>query len=101
MRKKSMESYIIYWRKDRVKQILNNGDKGPLSVIYGGPHQSQPALGRVGVGDRVYPITVISGTMYLLGRMTINEIVDAEEYLKGTLKLVNPDFFGICTGTNI
>ena len=87
-----MESYIIFWKKDKIKQILGNGDKGPLSVLYGGPHQSQPAFGKVGVGDRVYPITVIDGTLYLLGRMTINTIVDAEEYLRDTLKVVNPDF---------
>ena len=87
-----MESYLIFWKKDKIKQILRNGDKGPLSVLYGGPHQSQPAFGKVGVGDRVYPITVIDGTMYLLGRMTIHEVVDAEEYLHNVLRISNPDY---------
>ena len=86
-----MESYIVFWKKDKIKQILKNGDKGPLSVLYGGPHQSQPPFGKVGIGDKVYPITVINGTRFLLGRMTINEVVDAEEYLRNVLKIANPD----------
>jgi len=87
-----METYIIFWKKDKINQILKNGDKGPLSVLYGGPHQSQPAFGKVGVGDRVYPITVINGILYVLGRMTIESIMDAEEYLHDTLKIDNPDY---------
>ena len=86
------ESYIIYWKKEKINRILSNGDKGPLSVLYGGPHQSQPAFGKVGVGDKIYPITVIEGKLYLIGRMTIDSIVNAEEYLLDTLRISNPDY---------
>ena len=83
---------MVFWKKDKIKQILKNGDKGPLSVLYGGSHQSQPAFGKVGIGDRVYPITVIDGIHYVIGRMTIGSIVDAREHLRDTLKLDNPDY---------
>ena len=86
-----MESYIIFWKKEKINRILENGDKGPLSVLYGGPHQSQPALGKVSAGDRVYPFTIIDGKLYIIGRMTIDKIVDAEKYLRETLKIKNPD----------
>jgi hypothetical protein len=29
-------SYLIFWKKDKIDRILANGDSGPLSVIYGG-----------------------------------------------------------------
>ena len=86
-----MESYIIFWKKEKINRIIGNGDKGPLTVLYGGPHQSQPAFGRVSAGDKVYPITVIDGKLYLIGRMTIDSIVDAEGYLSSVLKIINPD----------
>ena len=87
-----MESYIIFWKKEKIKRILANGDNGPLSVLYSGPHQSQPVFGKVGAGDRVYPITVIEGKLYLLGRMTIDAIIDADEYLLDKLGVTNPDY---------
>ena len=87
-----MESYIVYWKKEKINRILCNGDNGPLTILYGGPHQSQPAFGKVGVGDKVYPITVIKGTLYLIGRMTIDTIANAEEYILETLGITNPDY---------
>jgi hypothetical protein len=73
-------SYIIFWTKERIENYIKNGDKGPLSVIFGGPHQSQPPLGRINIGDRVFPITVIDGKMYILGRMEIEKIITEEAY---------------------
>ena len=87
-----MEAYIIFWKKDKIKRILANGDAGPLSVLYGGPHQSQPAFGKVSAGSCVYPFTVMDGVLYLIARMTISEIVDADDYLANTLKIANPEY---------
>jgi len=39
----------------------------------------------------VYPITIIDGILYILGRVTIEKIVNADEYCYDTLKIVNPD----------
>jgi len=74
-----MDGYITTWARDWIREILNNGDEGPLSVIYAGPHQSLPALGKVGVGDTIYPATLIAGQLHVLARMTVAEILDAEE----------------------
>ena len=87
----TMESYIIFWKREKINRILRNGDMGPLSVLYGGPHQSQPPLGKVGVGDRVFVINVTGGVLYLFGRMSIDAIVDAGTYLRDTLGTVNPE----------
>jgi hypothetical protein len=83
-----MESYVIYWPATWVKTILKNGDGGPLTVIYGGEHISQPALGKVGVGDIIYPVTVADGQLYVMARMTVSAIVDADEYTEKTLGLI-------------
>jgi hypothetical protein len=88
---RTVESYIIFWKKDKINRILANGDTGPLSVLYGGEHQSQPTFGKVGVGDTVFPFTIIDGTMYLLGRMVIDEIADADRYIAEVLKIRNPE----------
>lgn len=80
-----MASYIIFWSKDRIENYIKNGDKGPLSVIFGGPHQSQPSLGKIKIGDIIFPITVINGKMYILGRMEIEKIIDEKEYINENL----------------
>jgi len=75
-----MDAYTTYWPADWVKVILKNGDSGPLSVIYGGEHRAQPPLGKVGVGDMIYPVTLSAGVLYIMGRMRVKEIINADEY---------------------
>lgn len=75
-----MSNYLIYWPYSWVKLLFDNGDTGPLEVIYGGVHCSQPPLGKVGVGDVVFPVTLVNKQLFVLGRMTISEIIDAEDY---------------------
>jgi hypothetical protein len=80
-----MASYIIFWPKGRIESYINNGDNGPLSVIFGGPHQSQPPLGKIKTGDKIFPISVINGKMYILGFMEIAKIISEEEYIRNYL----------------
>jgi hypothetical protein len=80
-----MASYIIFWAKERIESYIKNGDNGPLSVIFGGPHQSQPPFGKIKIGDKIFPITVTNGKMYILGFMEIEKIISAEEYIKNYL----------------
>ncbi|MDR1640713.1 MAG: hypothetical protein LBT59_13540 [Clostridiales bacterium] len=80
-----MAAYIIFWTKRRIESYIKNGDEGPLSVIFGGPHQSQPPLGRIKIGDTIYPITVMNGKMHILGSMEIEKIISEEEYVKNYL----------------
>jgi hypothetical protein len=86
-----MASYIIFWAKDRVENYLKNGDKGPLSVIFGGPHQSQPRLGKITIEDKIYPITVIKGKMYILGCMEVDRIINEKEYTEEILFKKHPE----------
>ena len=82
-----MAYYVTYWPADWVKTILKNGDTGPLAVIYGGEHRSQPPLGKVTVGDVVFPVTLNEGQLFVLGRLTISEIRKADEYAENILKI--------------
>ncbi|MDR2493629.1 MAG: hypothetical protein LBD24_00215 [Spirochaetaceae bacterium] len=86
-----MASYMLFWTKDRIGYYMKNGDQGPLSVIFGGPHRSQPPLGKVAAGDILFPITVINGKMYLLGRMEIDKIINERAYIKEILLKSNPE----------
>jgi hypothetical protein len=72
---------MIFWAKKRIENYIKNGDKGPLSVIFGGPHQSQPPFGKINIGDTIFPITVVNGEMYILGRMEIEKIITEQEYI--------------------
>ena len=77
-----MNSYFILWPSDWCKLLAQANDAGPLQVIYGGPHISVPALGKVKVGDIIYPITVKSGQLFIIGRMQVERITQAEVYLQ-------------------
>jgi hypothetical protein len=78
----TMHSYTTYWPSDWVKSILKNDHSAILEVIYGGPHQSQPPLGKIGVGDVIFPVTLTWGYLYIMGRMTVRKIINADEYTK-------------------
>ena len=87
-----MNCYVTYWPYDWVKTILTNGDTGPISVIYGGEHRSQPPLGKVTIGDVVFPVTLSEGQLYILARMTISSILSADEYTEKVLKIKRNPF---------
>lgn len=87
-----MDSYVIYWPADWVKTIIKNGDVGPLVVIYGGEHGSQPPLGKVTLGDTVFPVTLMKGNLFVLGRLTISNILSADEYTEKILKIKREPF---------
>ena len=87
-----MTCYVTYWPYYWVKTILANGDTGPLSIIYGVEHRSQPPLGKVSVGDVVFPVTLSEGQLYILARMTISSILSADEYTEEALKITRNPF---------
>lgn len=77
-----MEFYTTLWSNDWAKQILKNDKNSILSVIYGGPHSSQPSLSRVKVGDVIFPVRVEGGNLYIMGRMTVEKIMNADQYMQ-------------------
>lgn len=68
-----MEFYTTLWANDWAKQIQKNDKNSILSVIYGGPHSSQPSLGKIKVGDVIFPVRIESGKLYIMGRMQLRE----------------------------
>ena len=76
-----METYVVLWTNDWCTLLEKSGEKGPLKVIYGGPHISVPSLGKVKSGDVIYPVRVKNGCLYILGRMKVETIIKADNYL--------------------
>ncbi len=77
-----MNSYFILWPNDWCKSLAQANDYGPLQVIYGGPHASVPSLGRIKVGDIIYPVSIKHDQLFILGRILVERITEAEAYLQ-------------------
>ncbi|MBF9142095.1 hypothetical protein [Hymenobacter properus] len=77
-----MNSYFILWPTDWCKRLVQVNDYGPFEVVYGGPHTSVPSLGKVAAGDFIYPVSIKNGELFILGRMQVERITEADVYLK-------------------
>lgn len=69
------EAYSVYWPQQRWKRAATVAE--PLTVLFGGPHTSEPSFRRATVqpGDLLYPIGVCDQVLYVFGRMRVQEIV--------------------------
>ena len=76
------EAFVVLWSLERCRWLKKVRDTGPLEVIFGGPHTSQPSLDSVSEGDVIYPICVQSGTLHLIARMTVQSLVPPEEFVQ-------------------
>jgi hypothetical protein len=73
-----MAAFTAYWRHV-FWSYLPAEDPGPrLKVMFGGIHRSQPSFVAAGVGpgDRVFAVTAHRRRVYLLGAMTVKDIVE-------------------------
>ncbi len=85
------DSFTTLWTADRCKLVTQYHLEGtPLSLLFGGPHTSEPSFRRAGVkeGDYIYPLLVKRGIVYVIARMRVKEIVPIEAYIER-----NPDLF--------
>jgi hypothetical protein len=75
------EAYSVYWPQPRWRQAA--GMRQPLTVLFGGPHSSEPSFRRATVqpGDLLYPIGVRDQVLYLFGRMRVQEIIEVDKDL--------------------
>ena len=83
-------SYTVFWTNDYCRQLRKAGDLGkPLRIVFGGSHQSQPALTKFGVhpGDWVYPIRVDKGQLFMVAGMQVKSFVGVSEYVSDILRL--------------
>lgn len=64
----------VYWPQQRWKRAAPA--RTPLTVLFGGPHQSEPGFRRSTVqpGDLLYPIGVRDQVLYVFGRMRAQQI---------------------------
>ena len=46
-------SFVVLWTLERCRWLQRVGDKGPLEVIFGGPHTSMPSIAALRAGDRI------------------------------------------------
>jgi hypothetical protein len=70
------ESYTVFWSMDRWLSAVSAGHK-PLSVLFGGPHLSEPSFRRAGVrvGDLIYPVAVANRRVHVVARMRVREMI--------------------------
>ena len=85
------DAYTLFCPRERVDVLRRLHWQGKqLEVLFGGPHISLPSFIRAGVhpGDVLYPITVRSGVLYVLGRTRVRRLLDMETYINE-----HPDLF--------
>jgi hypothetical protein len=78
-------AYTIFWTHNRYNTLRRLGWTGrQMETLFGGPHTSEPSFIRAGVcpGDLVYPITVRSGILYVLGRARVRCILTLDNYIE-------------------
>lgn len=73
----SRQAFTVYWPRDRVKRAEAEMSGRRLEVMFGGPHQSEPSFRRAKVmpGDVVFPIYVRDRSLFVMGCMTVEEII--------------------------
>ncbi|GAA2706648.1 hypothetical protein [Actinoplanes palleronii] len=71
------DAYTVFWAGHRCAGARTPIAAGePLTLLFGGPHQSLPSFARakVAAGDLIYPIAVHARTVFVLGRMRVAEV---------------------------
>ncbi|MEU4690139.1 hypothetical protein [Actinoplanes sp. NPDC023714] len=71
------DAYTVFWASHLTAAARTPIEAGvPLTVLFGGVHQSMPSFTRAKVtaGDLVYPIAVHAGTVFVLGRMRVADL---------------------------
>jgi hypothetical protein len=74
------DSYTVFWSNHRCQRLERYGLGARLTVLFGGPHLSQPNFRRAGVheGDYLHPVRVLGGSLYVLGRMRVRQLISLE-----------------------
>ena len=83
-------SFTLLWSQERCERMEKAGQASkPLTVLFGGPHQSEPRFRRFGVqpGDYLYPLRVAGGVLYVLGRMRVRQLLSVEEYVANNAEI--------------
>lgn len=76
-----MAGYITYWPREQIQALKKANDTGPIKVVFGSIHTKMPSIKSVKVGDIIYPITIMDGTLYAMARLPVEKIEVAYDYL--------------------
>lgn len=79
------DHFTTLWTKERRRRLEREGDRGPIEVIFGGPHISQPNLDSVKIGDVIYPVLVDEGRLIVAARLEIEARMDPRDFVRSRL----------------
>lgn len=75
-----MAYYMVYWPQDRVQELKQAGDMGPIKVVFGSIHSRMPTIVSVKVGDIVFPVTLTKKKLYVMARLPVTHRERAFDY---------------------
>lgn len=84
------DSFVVMWTIERSRWLQRVGDRGPLEVVFGGPHISMPSINAVQVEDTVYPVSIMSGALYIIAGLKVEELLSPEDFVRQRLGMVVP-----------
>ena len=76
-----MPGYVVYWPKDRLQEIQQAKDIGPIKVVFGSIHSRMSTIASIQEGDLVFPITLQKKKLYVLARLPVERRECAYDYL--------------------
>lgn len=79
------EAYVVLWTVERCRWLQRIRDEGPIEVVFGGPHTSQPSVAAVQPGDTIYPVAVIDGALRLIARLAVDHIRAPDQFVRQRL----------------
>ena len=92
-------AFLVVFPRWRYEEYMRAGCVGQhLRILFGGLHQSAPSFKTFGVvpGDCVYPVSVRTGMMYIVGRLDIDEIIPVRQYLARRFGMPEDEDFPWC-----
>ena len=76
-----LSGYIIYWSKEFIDKLNKHSKHEKMSVVYSGYSLKLPSLKKIKVGDTVYAVTIDKNELCVMGKLTIEKIETAFDYL--------------------
>ena len=76
------DSFVTLWTLERCRWLTRVKDRGPIEVVFGGPHLSLPSIAAVRVGDVIYPVMIKQGNLHVIARLEVETITSPEHYMQ-------------------
>jgi hypothetical protein len=83
-------SFVVLWTLERCRWLQRVGDKGPLEVVFGGPHTSMPSIAALRTGDSIYSVFVSGGALHVIAGMSVEALVPPDDFVRQRLGITCP-----------